>query len=194
MAAPAANHDKPSGEASFAETLRNVILPTGNESISAKTTPATDALPVRQVATPVGAPQWSADVGNQLSWMVSQRESRADLVLNPPHLGRIEVSITLNGDQVSTSLVSGNPEIREALQGSLPRLREILADAGISLGQAHIGAESFGQGGGGAEKSPKSPDDSFSTPRQTLLGSLNGPTSTGGAPVARGQGLIDLFA
>jgi flagellar hook-length control protein FliK len=126
--------------------------------------------------------------------MTHQRESRADLVLNPPNLGRIEVSITLNGDQASASFVSASAEVRDALQGSLPRLREVLADAGVFLSQANIGPESFQQGNG-TEKGRKSADDHFAPAAASLLGSDEGSlASAAGQPASRGQGLIDLFA
>lgn len=150
---------------------------------------------VREVASPVASSHWASDIGNQLVWMTDRRESRAELVLNPPQLGRIEVSITLNGDQASASFVSPNPEVRDALQGSLPRLREVLADAGVFLGQANVGAESFKQGGNGAEKGGKSPDDSFSLATRSLLGFDEGSLSIAtGQITSRGRGLIDLFA
>lgn len=194
-ASPTAIIDQPSGKSAFAEVLRDTLMPAGNEMNPIRPVADNSAtIPLRQVATHVGAPQWSADVGNQLSWMVSQRETQADLVLNPPQLGRIEVSITLNGDQANATLVSASPEVREILQGSLPRLREVLADAGISLGQAHIGAESSGRGGNSEEKSPKSSDDSFSSPQRILLGSTQDSTPLGAGRIVRGGGLVDLFA
>ncbi len=72
--------------------------------------------------------------------MASQGRSQAELVLTPPHMGRIEVSLTLNGDQAAASFASANPVVRELLEAALPRLREALADAGIQLGQTQIGA------------------------------------------------------
>lgn len=189
-AAPA-NTDRPQDKNTFSDLMKNAApVPA-----AAVNTHAHNAVPVvREVGTPVSSPQWSNDVGNQVSWMVSQRESRADLVLNPPQLGRIEVSISLNGDQATASFISPNADVRDALQGSLPRLREILADAGVFLGQADIGAESSQQFSSGAEKGTKSGGDSISSPNSTLLGSSSLLASESSAGVKRGHGLIDLFA
>lgn len=95
-----------------------------------------------EVKTPVGAQGWDSEVGDKLVWMVNRQEQRAELVLNPPQLGRVEVSLSMNGDQTNASFVSANPAVRDALEAALPRLREILADAGVSLGQTQVGAES----------------------------------------------------
>jgi len=94
-----------------------------------------------RIETPVGHQNWSQEVGDKLTWMVGKQESKAELVLTPPHMGRIEVSITLNGDQASASFNTTNPAVRDALESALPRLKEILADAGVRLDQAQVGAD-----------------------------------------------------
>lgn len=96
--------------------------------------------PVSRSDSPVGSQAWNQDVADRVVWMAGQKESRADLVLNPPHLGRIEISLTVSGDQASANFVAANPQVREALENALPRLREALGDVGIQLGQANVGA------------------------------------------------------
>jgi flagellar hook-length control protein FliK len=95
--------------------------------------------------TPVGHPNWSNELGDKMTWMVTQQRSQADLVLNPPQLGRIEVSLTVTGDQANAVFSSPNAAVREMIENSLPRLREILAGSGLNLGQADVGAQSFAQ-------------------------------------------------
>jgi flagellar hook-length control protein FliK len=103
--------------------------------------------PVRLQA-PLGTPQWQSEFSDHIQFMSRNNENRAELVLNPPQLGRIEVSLNINGDQATAMFVSANPEVRTALEGAMDRLREALANNGISLGQAHVGAESSGQSAG----------------------------------------------
>jgi flagellar hook-length control protein FliK len=91
------------------------------------------------VATPAGSPGWPEEVGNRVSWMVGQTESHAELTLTPPQLGKVEISITVSGDQTSAQFVAATPAARELIEQSLPRLREILEQSGISLGQTDVG-------------------------------------------------------
>lgn len=98
-----------------------------------------------RIVTPVGSQQWETAVGNSLVVMTGARQDRAELVLTPPQLGRIEVSISMKGDEATAVFVSANPGVRDALESAMPRLREVLADAGITLGQTQVGAESQGQ-------------------------------------------------
>jgi len=153
-------------------------------------TPAPASTPV---STPVGAPGWGNEVGDKVVWMVGRQETRAELVLNPPQLGRIEVSLTMNGDQADATFISANASVREALENAMPRLREVLQGAGISLGQTQVGAESFQQAAqqqtgdnSGSGNGRGKPDDA---PHGLALGHEHAP-----GQVKRGIGLVDTFA
>lgn len=145
------------------------------------------------VSPPVGSPKWSDAVGNQIVWMTQRQESRAELVLNPPQMGRVEISLTVTGDHASASFVSANPTVREAIESALPRLREVLADSGIQLGQAQVGAEN-------ARQQSQQENRAGAADRNTAAGS--GKTELLGMPASvssrsglkLGHGLVDVFA
>lgn len=105
-------------------------------------TPATHVA-AANVAPPVGAPGWGDAVGQKVVWMATERQQVAELHLNPPSLGPLEVRLTFSNDQTSALFVSHHPAVREAIESALPRLREMLADSGIMLGNAMVSAESF---------------------------------------------------
>jgi len=149
--------------------------------------------PLHPLATAFGAPEWSEGVGQRIVWMVQRAESRADLVLTPPDLGRIEVSLALKGEQATASFVSASPLVREALESALPRLREVLADAGIQLGQAQVSAHSGGQG---TQPQEHGENSALVGPRTDLPGEarLRVDSTSGIARLKSGQGLVDVFA
>ncbi len=101
-------------------------------------------MPVAHLEQPVGTSAWRDAVGHQVTWMVEHQVSRAELRLHPAHLGPIEVSVTVNNDEVSVSFQASHPATREALESSLPRLRELLGDSGLSLGQASVSQQFAG--------------------------------------------------
>lgn len=126
-------------------------LAQGNASASASqaqtslgTPGQTAQLSRHEVSTPVAARGWTEEVGQKISWIASRDNGRAELVLTPANMGRVEVSIQMSGDQANASFVAANALAREALQDAMPRLREVLAQAGIQLGQASVDS---GQGG-----------------------------------------------
>jgi len=170
-------------EQSF-ENLVNAVQTHNSATAVAAPTPV-------HVQAPVGSRSWEGEVGNKLVWMVGNQEQRAELVLNPPELGRIEVSVAIKGDQASAQFVSANPIVRDALESALPRLREILADAGISLGQAQVGSESANQSANDRENR----DNSL---RRATGNGVDETISLRPVSIAsmwqRQNGLVDLFA
>ncbi|WP_164844376.1 flagellar hook-length control protein FliK [Azoarcus sp. DN11] len=99
-------------------------------------------LPQLPVHTPAGQRAWAEDVGNRMMWMVGRHESKAELVLTPAHLGKLEVSIQISGDHTTAHFVASSAAARDALEQAIPRLREVLEQAGISLGQANVSTQS----------------------------------------------------
>ncbi|HEX5393368.1 MAG TPA: flagellar hook-length control protein FliK [Rhodocyclaceae bacterium] len=158
----------------------------GQESRVGQTTSRTET----RIETPVGHERWTQEVGDKLTWMVNKQESTATLVLNPPHMGRVEVSVTINGDQANASFISANPAVREVLEGSLPRLKEVLADAGIQLGQAQVGADSRGD----SSQNPERRDNRGQN--KTVTGEfVPGLASSASAQswTKQGNGMVDTF-
>lgn len=165
-----------------------------NTQVAGRMPQSTPAPASATVSTPMGAPGWDQEVGNKLTWMVGKVDTRAELVLNPPHLGRVEVSVTMNGDQATATFASANPSVREALENAMPRLREILQGAGITLGDAQVGAESFRQSAEQRENGDNPARgrglDADGTPHGLAAGDDTGPTNR----LQRGNGLVDTFA
>jgi flagellar hook-length control protein FliK len=148
------------------------------------------ALPIDQH---VGAPGWGQEVGNRLVWMSNSTNSHAELVLTPPQMGRVEVSLSVTGDQATATFVSSNPVVREALEAAMPRLREILADAGIQLGQTQVGAENARQ-----SAQQEKNGDNFASKRDIPSATGSSQLITAPQPAASGlkmgRGLVDIFA
>ncbi|MDD5247948.1 MAG: flagellar hook-length control protein FliK [Rhodocyclaceae bacterium] len=148
------------------------------------------------IATPVGTQGWDREVGDKLTWMVGRQETHAELVLNPPQLGRIEVSLSMNGDQANATFTSANPLVRDALQNAMPHLREMLQDAGISLGQTQVGAESFRQSadthenGDNSRRGHAGNGDGGGSALPGIAASSASQTQW----LQRGNGLVDTFA
>ncbi|SEO48956.1 flagellar hook-length control protein FliK [Nitrosovibrio sp. Nv6] len=90
----------------------------------------------------LGAPGWDNALGQKVLWMVSQQQQVAELNLNPPGLGPLQVVLSVTGDQASATFVSQQPEVRQALEAALPRLKEMMADSGINLGSTTVSSES----------------------------------------------------
>ena len=91
----------------------------------------------------VGERGWDQALGDKLVWMAGQKHQVAELHLNPPDLGPLKITLTLNHDQASAQFVSEHAAVRDALETAMPRLREMLADSGITLGNTSVSTDAF---------------------------------------------------
>lgn len=122
--------------------------------------------PPQAVITPslpqeVGSSEWGKALGQQLVQMGQGGHEVAELQLNPPGLGPLKVTLSMNDHQVQAMFVSAHSSVRAAVEAALPQLRAALADSGISLGDTSVGAESrpqadVNQGQGGQQSGQRS--------------------------------------
>lgn len=92
---------------------------------------------------PLRASGWDVELSQRIVWLVGRQAQWAEITVNPPNLGSIEVHLALRGNDASAYFYSPHAVVREAIDASLDRLRDLLAAAGIQLGQAQVGQESL---------------------------------------------------
>lgn len=144
------------------------------------------------VTTPLKDASWNNDFGQKIVWMAHNNKQSAQLVLNPPELGRIEVSLNIDKAGATATFVSASADVRESIETALPRLREMFAGAGIELGQANVSSESFkGQEQAntqaGFAHSPETGDS-------VILESEPVAGSNQKQQIVQGNGMVDTFA
>lgn len=163
LAATAASAPPPADPAAFA-ALAAAIAPSASETAPVPEPAArgTDAIAALASAAPAAAPDtarappppslpatlaqpadpgagYGDEFGANLVWMADRRLGHAEIRLNPEHLGPVEVRVQLDGDRVHAEFHSAQAEVRQALEASLPRLRELLGQHGLQLAQADVG-------------------------------------------------------
>ncbi len=144
------------------------------------------------ITTPVRDQSWAGDFSQKIIWMVSNNKQAAQLTLNPPQLGPIEISLNMDKGNASATFVSANAEVRDAIETALPRLREMFASAGITLGQTNVSAESFSQHADNREGHLSA---SQSMSNNAILGAdATGSLTSRALAAQQGSGLIDIFA
>jgi flagellar hook-length control protein FliK len=97
-----------------------------------------------QVATalvnqPLDTPQWSNEIGERVVWFGANKIQHAEIELDPPELGPLQVRISTQNDQTSVTFTSHHAAVREVLDQSLPRLKEMFSEQGLNLVQADVG-------------------------------------------------------
>jgi len=81
----------------------------------------------------------------RVSSMLSINNKEAEIRLDPPEMGSMQIRIRSDAEQAQINFVVQNQQAKEALEQSMPRLREMLAQQGLELGESTI---SYGQSGG----------------------------------------------
>lgn len=87
---------------------------------------------------PVGTARWADELGNRLVLMSVRGQQQGSLTLTPEHLGPVEVQISVSKDTANVWFGAAHADTRAALSEAMPRLRELLAASGLSLGQSGV--------------------------------------------------------
>lgn len=143
-----------------------------------------------KITPQVGSANWDQAVGQKVVWMVAGGQQNASLTLNPPDLGPMQVVLNVTNSHATVTFTAAQPEVRHALENAMPKLREMLGDAGIQLGQASINS-------GSAQQQNAPAQQTLQNSRQLDAGTDSIETtisSTRTAPTAVGIGLVDTFA
>lgn len=95
---------------------------------TAMTATGSEALPQQwQAQVDVSEPDWGRDLVEQLRARMSVSSQdhlqKAHVRLDPPELGRLEVTVRVDGDKASVHFTAAHPQLREALAANADRLR-----------------------------------------------------------------------
>ncbi|MEB0215828.1 MULTISPECIES: flagellar hook-length control protein FliK [unclassified Undibacterium] len=127
------------------------------------------ATALKHVPQALGNPGWDKAIGQKVLWMVGASIHSAELSLNPPDLGPLQVVLKISNEQASASFTTAQPEVRAALEASLPKLRQMMSEAGIELSGFAVNTGSAGAGQqGNAYRAPQTPQYSGNSGKDSL--------------------------
>ncbi|MCE2595552.1 flagellar hook-length control protein FliK [Motilimonas cestriensis] len=91
----------------------------------------------------------------RITMMMNKGIGQAEIRLDPAELGSMHVKLSMQNDQLSVSIQTAQPQSKELLDQHMPRLREMLTQQGINLGESHVSQQQSGsqQGGESAQGS-----------------------------------------
>lgn len=95
-----------------------------------------------QLNTPVTQKSWGQEFSQRISMMISSGQQQvAELQLNPARMGSISVRVQLDDEKANISFVTTQTAVKEAIEVSLPRLKEQLEQQGLDLGQVDVSSQ-----------------------------------------------------
>lgn len=123
---------KPSEPASLPpSTMSRTEFPIA-QGIHSETSTADKSNPLT-LEKPIHDPQWKQELVDRVVWMTKNTLTTAELKVNPPQMGPVEVRIQMNNDQMNVLFASQSAGTREAIEASLPLLREIVGAQQLNL-------------------------------------------------------------
>ncbi|MFZ6644658.1 flagellar hook-length control protein FliK [Undibacterium sp. TJN25] len=166
------------------------------QQLAATATQANSAADAEHLSPRVGSPGWDQAVGQKVVWMVAGGKQTAELTLNPPDLGPMQVVLSVNNDKATATFVTAQPEVRDALESAMPKLRQMMSDAGVQLSGFSVSTQSSNQGGqfsGNTPSNSRRSSHGLSGPDTGPISSVSGTTAS--TTVRTGKlGMVDTFA
>lgn len=100
--------------------------------------PVENRMEIPAMTKPLMHPDWNKELGERIVWMNNKELSAAEIKLNPEHLGPISVRIEMNNDQATIAFTAQHAAVRDALEASIPKLREMMNNQQLNLTDVNI--------------------------------------------------------
>ena len=115
--------------------------------------------------------QFAGEMATHIRVLKSQSGGEVKLNLHPAELGRMSISVSTEGNETRVAFVVETSQARQAVETALPRLRDMLENAGLSLSDSDVseqrdsqaGANERGSGGSRGETATPDSDDISAT-------------------------------
>ena len=149
----------------------------------------------QSISAPLGSNGWADEFSQKISWMSTQKNQVAELHLNPPDLGPLDVTLKISDNQATAMFTSPHSAVRDAIENALPKLREILADNGIMLGNATVSDQTPRDGNSAGFMNQRGDSTASREISGLEVGQTNSSASTlQTTPARRHNGMVDTFA
>lgn len=136
----------------------------------------------------LNTPAWSSALAERAVMVAAQNTNVAQIQLDPPELGSLNIRVQINQDQVSLNFTSPHAHVRDAVEQSLPRLREMFAEQGLALNESSVSD----QQSGGASKEEMAGEGQGG--EGGYLGQSVEDDIIEGSGAARSMSLVDYYA
>ncbi|WP_417437272.1 flagellar hook-length control protein FliK [Idiomarina abyssalis] len=146
-------------DANAARAIQGQMVSTTQGTVAANESGQTNTLQALQRPLDLQQTEASQKLQERINIMMSRNIQRADIRLDPPELGSVQIRVNMSGEQASVQFQVQSAQAKDAIETAMPRLREMLEQQGIDLADTQVGEQSkegertAGGQGGSAEES-----------------------------------------
>lgn len=98
--------------------------------------------PVYHINTSINNSLWGSHLQNQIRWFIGNNINRAEIYLNPPELGSLFIRIDQKNDAATLKISAQNNFLKDQLESSISKLKDLFEKQGLELVDVHISNES----------------------------------------------------
>ncbi|MFN2286875.1 MAG: flagellar hook-length control protein FliK, partial [Chromatocurvus sp.] len=120
------------------------------QSVTGADQPGRPAAMLNLLATPAD-PEFAPEFAGRLQMMVKNGMREASVQLHPAELGRLQLTVSTDGDQARIAIVAETSAARDMIENSMPRLRDMLEQSGLQLAQGDVSQRQSNTGASAAE-------------------------------------------
>ncbi len=137
-------------------------------------------------------PQWGSALGERISFMINQHLNSAEIRMDPPQLGKLDIQIQVKDDAATIVIHTQHSQTRDLVDAASVRLREYLQEAGYQSVDVDVSHRESSSGQGEfADRTGK--DDAVAHDQSSEL-DLTVAESGTAATIMVSDGRIDYFA
>jgi flagellar hook-length control protein FliK len=129
--------------------------------------------------------QWADQFAEQIVWLGHHSIKSALIKIHPEELGPIEINIKVVKDAASVNIATHSTYVKDVVDQAIPRLREMMAEQGLSLADVNIQSDTNSQ------QFSQQNNDALAIPTQESEQEIQATTTINRRPP---KGLIDYFA
>lgn len=181
-------------EQDFSSIKINALNAQNTQQLNAPLDPIKAGAITNYIPAPLGSKAWDQAMGQRMIWMVAGGEQSAQLTLNPPDLGPLQIVLKITDNQVDASFISSHLDVRETIESAMPKLRQMMDDAGIQLSGFSVDSQAAQSGNAFNQEQGQQKTRATSSSGQGNVDSLASSTeSTPRVNVKKEIGLVDTF-
>lgn len=127
-----------------AQAVREPAAVTGKSALAPQT--FGEAMRQAQQTFELNQAQAPQQLRERLMLMSANGIQRAEIRLDPPDLGTLNIRITVQQDQAHVNFQAQTPQAREMIEQAMPRLRELMEQQGLQLADSEVSQQQQGSG------------------------------------------------
>lgn len=129
-------------EANIARAIQGQTVSTSQGTVAANESAQANTLQALQRPLDLQQTEASQKLQERINIMMSRNIQRADIRLDPPELGSVQIRVNMSGEQASVQFQVQSAQAKDAIETAMPRLREMLEQQGINLADTQVGEQS----------------------------------------------------